>query len=88
MWVDTAKNVKKFMRYYVEKALEQCETIAVFVGPSAISHWENKERRAALQMQANEASTGPRDPMVATDLNNLGSVLQDLGRPGRRQSCL
>jgi tetratricopeptide (TPR) repeat protein len=36
----------------LEEALDECETVAVFVGPKTISPWENKEMRAALQMQA------------------------------------
>jgi hypothetical protein len=33
----------------LEHALNQCETVAVFVGPNTISPWENEEMRAALQ---------------------------------------
>ncbi len=36
----------------IEEALDQCETVAVFVGSEHISPWENKEMRAALQVQA------------------------------------
>jgi len=32
----------------VEEALEQSETVAVFVGPSGVSPWHNEELRAAL----------------------------------------
>lgn len=32
----------------IEEALEQSETVAVFVGPSGISPWHNEEMRAAL----------------------------------------
>jgi hypothetical protein len=32
----------------IEEALEQSETVAVFVGPSGISPWHNEEMRAGL----------------------------------------
>ena len=33
----------------LENALDQCQTVAVFVGPAAISPWENEEMRSALE---------------------------------------
>jgi len=33
----------------LENALDQCQTVAVFVGPDAISPWENEEMRSALE---------------------------------------
>ncbi len=33
----------------IEEALDQCQTFAVFVGPSGIGPWENEEMRSALE---------------------------------------
>jgi tetratricopeptide (TPR) repeat protein len=33
----------------LEEALDQCRTVAVFVGPNMIGPWENEEMRAALE---------------------------------------
>ncbi len=33
----------------LEEALDQCQTVAVFVGPNTISPWENEEMRSALE---------------------------------------
>ena len=38
----------------LEKALDECQTVAVFVGPSAISPWENEEMRSALETRASD----------------------------------
>jgi tetratricopeptide (TPR) repeat protein len=38
----------------LEEALEQCKTVAVFVGPNTISPWENEEMRSALEMRAHD----------------------------------
>jgi hypothetical protein len=38
----------------LEDALDQCETVAVFVGSSTISPWENEEMRSALEVRAHD----------------------------------
>lgn len=38
----------------LEEALDQCRTVAVFVGPNTISPWENEEMRAALATRVQE----------------------------------
>jgi hypothetical protein len=32
----------------LEKALDACQTVAVFLGPSGIQPWQNEEMRSAL----------------------------------------
>lgn len=38
----------------LEQALDQCETVAVFVGPHEISPWENEEMRSALEARVHD----------------------------------
>src|SRR5688572_10202407 len=38
----------------LEEALDQCETVAVFVGPNTISPWENEEMRSALEERVHD----------------------------------
>ena len=38
----------------LEQALDQCETVAVFVGPNSISPWENEEMRSALEARVHD----------------------------------
>jgi tetratricopeptide (TPR) repeat protein len=38
----------------LEDALDECETVAVFVGPNTISPWENEEMRSALETRVHE----------------------------------
>ena len=38
----------------LEEALDQCKTVAVFVGPNTISPWENEEMRSALETRAHD----------------------------------
>ena len=38
----------------LEEALDQCETVAVFVGPQGISPWENEEMRSALEARVHD----------------------------------
>ena len=38
----------------LEAALDQCRTVAVFVGPDAISPWENEEMRSALETRVHD----------------------------------
>ena len=40
----------------LEEALDQCQTIAVFVGPNMISPWENEEMRSALETRVRDRS--------------------------------
>jgi tetratricopeptide (TPR) repeat protein len=40
----------------LEEALDGCETVAVFVGPSTISPWENEEMRSALEEHVHDKS--------------------------------
>lgn len=40
----------------LEEALENCETVAIFVGPNSISPWANEEMRSALEMRAHDKS--------------------------------
>src|SRR5512134_2695585 len=40
----------------LEEALDQCETVAVFVGPNTISPWENEEMRSALEVRVRAKS--------------------------------
>lgn len=37
----------------VEEALLQCDTVAIFIGPSGISPWHNEQLRAAIDRAAN-----------------------------------
>ena len=38
----------------LEEALDNCETVAVFVGPRGISPWENEEMRSALEVRVHD----------------------------------
>lgn len=38
----------------LEGALDQCRTVAVFVGPNTISPWENEEMRSALETRVHD----------------------------------
>lgn len=38
----------------LENALDQCQTVAVCVGPAAISPWENEEMRSALETRVSD----------------------------------
>jgi hypothetical protein len=38
----------------LEDALDNCQTVAVFVGPGAISPWENEEMRSALSVRVHD----------------------------------
>jgi len=38
----------------LERALDQCRTVAVFVGPNTISPWENEEMRSALETRVHD----------------------------------
>jgi tetratricopeptide (TPR) repeat protein len=38
----------------LETALDQCQTVATFVGPNAISPWANEEMRSALESRAGD----------------------------------
>ena len=40
----------------LEDALDQCQTVAVFVGPNVISPWENEEMRSALQARVHDTA--------------------------------
>lgn len=44
----------------VERALTDCETCAVFVGPSGQGPWQNNEMRAALDLRMKAGGTGRR----------------------------
>ena len=38
----------------LEEALDDCQTVAVFVGPNIISPWENEEMRSALEVRVHD----------------------------------
>lgn len=38
----------------LEEALDDCQTVAVFVGPNTISPWENEEMRSALETRVHD----------------------------------
>lgn len=38
----------------LEEALDDCQTVAVFVGPNTISPWENEEMRSALEVRVHD----------------------------------
>ncbi len=38
----------------IEKALQNCRSVAVFVGPSGVSPWQNEEMRAAINRRVQE----------------------------------
>jgi tetratricopeptide (TPR) repeat protein len=40
----------------LEAALDECQTVAVFVGPNTISPWENEEMRSALEERVRDKS--------------------------------
>ena len=40
----------------LEEALEVCQTVAVFLGPTGISPWENEEMRSALEERVHDKS--------------------------------
>jgi hypothetical protein len=40
----------------IEEALDACQTVAVFLGPSGIGPWENEEMRSALEERVRNAS--------------------------------
>jgi hypothetical protein len=40
----------------IEEALDACQTVAVFLGPSGIGSWENEEMRSALEERVRDRS--------------------------------
>ena len=38
----------------LEEALDNCKTVAVFVGPNTISPWKNEEMRSALEVRVHD----------------------------------
>jgi hypothetical protein len=40
----------------LEEALDQCQTVAVFLGPNVISPWENEEMRSSLEVRVHDKS--------------------------------
>lgn len=42
------------MQEAVEKALDQSDSVAIFIGPSGIGPWQNEEMRAAIRRQVQE----------------------------------
>jgi hypothetical protein len=40
----------------IEEALDACQTVAVFLGPSGIGSWENEEMRSALEERVRDKS--------------------------------
>jgi TIR domain-containing protein len=38
----------------LEKALDDSQTVAIFVGPNSISPWENEEMRSALEVRVHD----------------------------------
>ena len=60
----------------LEKALGQCQTVAVFVGPNTISPWEDREMRHALEVAAHD-----NDRRVIPVLLPGSSDLKDLKLP-------
>ena len=40
----------------LEEALDGCRTVAVFMGPTSISPWENEEMRSALETRVRDNS--------------------------------
>jgi hypothetical protein len=40
----------------IEEALDACQTVAVFLGPSGIGPWENEEMRSALEDRVRDKS--------------------------------
>jgi hypothetical protein len=40
----------------IEEALDVCQTVAVFLGPSGIGPWENEEMRSALEERVRDKS--------------------------------
>ena len=38
----------------LEDALDDCQTVAVFVGPNTVSPWENEEMRSALEVRVHD----------------------------------
>ena len=48
-WLDTWNLVPgELWQEAIEEALDACQTVAVFLGPSGIGSWENQEMRSAL----------------------------------------
>ena len=49
-WLDTWNLVPgEPWQEVIEEALDACQTVAVFLGPSGIGSWENEEMRSALR---------------------------------------
>lgn len=40
----------------IERALEDCATCAVFIGPSGTGPWQNEEMRAAINLRVSDPS--------------------------------
>ena len=50
VWLDTWNLIPgEPWQEAIEEALDECQTYAVFVGPSGIGPWENEEMRAAIE---------------------------------------
>jgi hypothetical protein len=56
-WLDTWNLVPgEPWQEAIEEALEACQTVAVFLGPSGIGSWENEEMRSALEERVRDRS--------------------------------
>lgn len=57
----------------LEVALDQCQTYAVFVGPSGIAPWENEELRSALETRVRDR-TRRVIPVLLPGVADLGTT--------------
>jgi hypothetical protein len=56
-WLDTWNLVPgEPWQEAIEEALDACQTVAVFLGPSGIGSWENEEMRSALEEHVRDKS--------------------------------
>ncbi len=56
-WLDTWNLVPgEPWQEAIEEALDACQTVAVFLGPSGIGSWENEEMRSALEERVRDKS--------------------------------
>jgi WD40 repeat protein len=55
-WFDVWKLVPgELCQEAIERALQECETCAVFIGPDGIGPWQNQEMRAAIYRRVTES---------------------------------
>ena len=56
VWLDTWNLVPgEAWQEAIEVALDDCQTVAVFLGPSGIGPWENEEMRSALSTRVHDS---------------------------------